>query len=147
MNLQKSKQQGFTIVELLIVIVVIAILAAISIVAYNGVQNRAKASTANAAADNVIKKAELYNTEESKYPENLEALTSADAGKTYFLNASSVVIEVPVQTAAFTTAPDKPNTVRYDVCKTGTPAQNTGAKIQLWDYAEGKNKERIIGKC
>lgn len=34
--------RGFTIVELLIVIVVIAILAAISVVAYNGVQTRAK---------------------------------------------------------------------------------------------------------
>ena len=33
--------RGFTIVELLIVIVVIAILAAITIVAYNGIQNRA----------------------------------------------------------------------------------------------------------
>jgi prepilin-type N-terminal cleavage/methylation domain-containing protein len=38
------KQYGFTIVELLIVIVVIGILAAISVVAYNGVQTRAKAS-------------------------------------------------------------------------------------------------------
>jgi len=36
------KGSGFTIVELLIVIVVIAILAAISIVAYNGIQDRAK---------------------------------------------------------------------------------------------------------
>lgn len=35
------KQKGFTIVELLIVIVVIGILAAITIVAFNGVQNRA----------------------------------------------------------------------------------------------------------
>jgi prepilin-type N-terminal cleavage/methylation domain-containing protein len=41
----KSKQQnGFTIVELLIVVVVIAILAAITIVSYNGIQNRAKDS-------------------------------------------------------------------------------------------------------
>jgi len=35
------KNKGFTIVELLIVIVVIGILAAITIVAFNGVQNRA----------------------------------------------------------------------------------------------------------
>lgn len=37
-------QKGFTIVELLIVIVVIGILAAITIVAYNGVQTRANQS-------------------------------------------------------------------------------------------------------
>ena len=36
------KDRGFTIVELLIVIVVIAILAAITIDDYNGIQNRAK---------------------------------------------------------------------------------------------------------
>lgn len=42
-------RRGFTIVELLIVIVVIAILAAISVVAYNGTQHRAR-STAFADA-------------------------------------------------------------------------------------------------
>ena len=41
MLMLSKKQVGFTIVELLIVIVVIGILAAITIVAYNGVQNRA----------------------------------------------------------------------------------------------------------
>ena len=37
-----EKQKGFTIVELLIVIVIIGILAAITIVAYNGIQQRAQ---------------------------------------------------------------------------------------------------------
>ncbi len=41
------KQQGFTIVELLIVIVVIAILAAISIVSYNGITTRANETRTN----------------------------------------------------------------------------------------------------
>jgi prepilin-type N-terminal cleavage/methylation domain-containing protein len=44
--MHKTKS-GFTIVELLIVIVVIAILAAISVVAYNGLQDRARATRAN----------------------------------------------------------------------------------------------------
>lgn len=40
----KKTTSGFTIVELLIVIVIIAILAAITIVAYNGIQQRARNS-------------------------------------------------------------------------------------------------------
>jgi len=41
MNTRWGRQTGFTIVELLIVVVVIAILAAITIVSYNGITNRA----------------------------------------------------------------------------------------------------------
>mgnify|MGYP006209457325 CR=1 FL=1 len=48
-----QKQTGFTIVELLIVIVVIAILAAVSIVAYNGIQDRAKFTQQVAEVDRV----------------------------------------------------------------------------------------------
>ena len=62
------KQTGFTIVELLIVIVVIAILAAISVVAYNGIQNRAKTTAGYQLAQNIIKKAEIYRQVEGFYP-------------------------------------------------------------------------------
>jgi len=54
----KSRQSGFTIVELLIVIVVIGILAAITIVAYNGIQDRAKAAAAQSNLTNAAKKVE-----------------------------------------------------------------------------------------
>lgn len=46
----KKTAAGFTIVELLIVIVMIAILATISMVAYNGIQQRARMAAEQAAA-------------------------------------------------------------------------------------------------
>ena len=51
-----AQQRGFTIVELLIVVVVIAILAAITIVAYNGIQDRTKQSVAQNSAAQMNKK-------------------------------------------------------------------------------------------
>lgn len=66
---KQIKSKGFTIVELLIVIVVIAILAAITIVAYNGIQNRAHTTAQKTAAENVAKKIESYNAINSKYPD------------------------------------------------------------------------------
>ena len=78
MTTKNIKNQGFTLVELLIVIVIIAILTVVSLVAYNGLQNQAKTSAAKSTVDSVAKKAELYNTEEGKYPEDIAKLTSAD---------------------------------------------------------------------
>jgi prepilin-type N-terminal cleavage/methylation domain-containing protein len=63
-----SKSRGFTIVELLIVIVVIAILAAISIVAYNGVQDRATKSRRISDMSTIVKALELYKAEKGYYP-------------------------------------------------------------------------------
>lgn len=52
------KLKGFTIVELLIVIVVVGILAAITIVSYSGISGRANTSTNLANANAVMKAAE-----------------------------------------------------------------------------------------
>ena len=64
----KNKQSGFTIVELLIVIVVIAILAAISIFAYNGIQQRANNTKRVAAAKDWQKIIIAYTSANGSYP-------------------------------------------------------------------------------
>jgi general secretion pathway protein G len=67
---------GFTIVELLIVIVVIGILAAIVIVAYSGVVNRANDSAVQADLKNLATKINVFNVDNGKYPSATADLTS-----------------------------------------------------------------------
>lgn len=62
------RKHGFTIVELLIVIVVIAILAAITIVTYNGIQQRARDQKMVAAATQVYKAISAYIIDKGEYP-------------------------------------------------------------------------------
>lgn len=59
MHKRNTVSQGFTIVELLIVVVVIAILAAISVVAFTGIQDRAIASTVKQDLSNFAKKMDV----------------------------------------------------------------------------------------
>lgn len=78
----KHKQgSGFTIVELLIVIVVIAILAAISIVAYNAIQNRAKASSLGSALTQAAKKIAVWQVDKpGETPSSLNLVGVSDSG-------------------------------------------------------------------
>lgn len=86
----KSKS-GFTIVELLIVIVVIAILATISIVAYTGVQNRARTNAGTTLASKVGSKVDAYRTLYSSYPTYCQLITNTtDATGTSACTAGSV---------------------------------------------------------
>ena len=60
--------RGFTIVELLIVIVVIGILAAIVIVAYNGIQESARRNVKISDMKSVQRLVEAYNAQNGEYP-------------------------------------------------------------------------------
>lgn len=76
---QKNKNaRGFTIVELLIVIVVIGILASIVIVAYNGVQRRAYNAKMASTVGQYAKILSLYNARFGVYPANIETPDSAN---------------------------------------------------------------------
>lgn len=63
-----QKQTGFTIVELLIVIVVIGILAAITVVAYTGIQTRAKFSANQNGLSQINKAVLAYQASIGSYP-------------------------------------------------------------------------------
>jgi prepilin-type N-terminal cleavage/methylation domain-containing protein len=81
----KSNRQGFTIVELLIVIVVIGILAAITIVAYNGIQSKAKAASLSSTLAQVSEKLALFQIDNAdNYPATLTLAGINDGnGTTY----------------------------------------------------------------
>lgn len=141
----KNQKAGFTIVELLIVIVVIAILAAITIVAYNGIQSRAKTTSAQSAAQQVTKKAQIYNTEVGRYPLSMTILTGAASTQSYHLTG---VVH------GGTLSNDTPtNGVTYYICGTGSPtdaSQITAANISggiayYRNYGESSNRSVTVG--
>lgn len=67
---------GFTIIELLIVIVVIAILAAISVVAYNGIQDRTNDTAVQNDLSRSARNVELYRVDNNRYPKSYTDLVS-----------------------------------------------------------------------
>lgn len=73
MGIRRNKHTGFTIVELLIVIVIIGILAAITIAAYNGIQNRVKVAAMQSDLSQAAKAVLAYKVADSSenYPTTL----------------------------------------------------------------------------
>lgn len=67
-SLKKRPASGFTIVELLIVIVVIGILAALVVVTYNGIQQKARDTERKTDVNALHGQLEAYNAQNGKYP-------------------------------------------------------------------------------
>lgn len=70
-SIRVSGKNGFTIVELLIVIVIIGILAAVTVVAYNTMQDRARFSLMQTDMKSITKGLELYKVDTGNYPNTI----------------------------------------------------------------------------
>lgn len=147
-TIHKQRQNGFTIVELLIVIVVIAVLAAITIVGYNGITGRAHEVSLMTELSQAYEKVELYKQTSglTAYPQTIEDADARMNETTSFFytpnaNASSYCLSATNESKKYYYVTPNTGTVREGKCSltvstfigSGTAGRldGTGAAAQL----------------
>lgn len=105
----KIKQQGFTIVELLIVIVVIGILAALVITTFTGIQRKARDTERQTDIKALHSQLEAYYAQNGYYPAlaevNTTTLAGLDADALTAPNSSTAIDSNASTTAKYRYAP------------------------------------------
>ncbi|OGL33262.1 hypothetical protein A3F64_02250 [Candidatus Saccharibacteria bacterium RIFCSPHIGHO2_12_FULL_42_8] len=82
-----NRKQGFTIVELLIVIVIIGVLATLIIITYSGIQQRAHSAKRKTDANVMMKWLELYYADNGTYP-------ASSSGANYLTTSSMITSSI-----------------------------------------------------
>ncbi len=135
-----KSRSGFTIVELLIVIVIIGVLASVTIVAYNGVQRSAKLSVAKSDLSILSKKSALSNITNGSFP-NTPAEISTLFKDTNMFENTRVAAQKSFVICSFTSGMTYTIIAIAPVSITDTNGQElhyvdqTGAKTFVWNSA------------
>ncbi|HEY3723540.1 MAG TPA: prepilin-type N-terminal cleavage/methylation domain-containing protein [Acidimicrobiia bacterium] len=103
---------GFTLIELMVVVLIIAILIAIAIPTFLGAQNKAKDRAAQSSLRNALTSAKTLYTDSSDYTTaTFTALNGVEPSLTFQTAASTGPKMVSVSNAGFTVAGTPPQTV------------------------------------
>jgi len=106
---RKRNKKGFTLIELVVVIAILGILAALAIPRFTGTLNNAKTQTHNANIRTIESAMSLYALEEGVYPSDIEDLKKAeylkdvpvypfDEDMEYYIAGSGNIYTVDVRT-------------------------------------------------
>ena len=115
-RLSFNNSSAFTIVELLVVIVVIGVLAAITIVSYTGISQRATVSSLTSDLTNAMTQLKLDQVINGAYPANLAA---ANGGKGIPASSGTVYDYFPTSTGFCVTATK--NSISYRITNNSIP--------------------------
>lgn len=172
----RTQTPGFTIVELLIVVVVIAILAAITIVAYNGITKQATESVLKSDLQQVSTQLGMVKAEDGAYPDsdsglkvssgtNLQYTKTSDdvfcatvqaKGQSFYLNSASGNIEAgqcgthtpPAVGGGGGSTPTTMQTFTQSACSALAvyTGSNPAALLNLTDSRGGTTRTYTVGK-
>ena len=98
MKTGKQKKAGFTLVELMVVAIIVAILAAVAIPLMTGNKNRAMATEAQAACSTISTQLRVYKAEHGDYntgatdPHDLQGINAGDLEGKYFADGDYAMV-------------------------------------------------------
>lgn len=153
------KDRGFTIVELLVVIVVIGILAAITMVSYTGVTAKANTTKALSNAQSAATVAQVYYADSGTWPATAAAFATGYTGGSGATSkmptgvtvvpgangANGTTFTEPTQATLWRTNIQPANygsTVTW-ACSPDCTAP-TGGRITYWDFTTGAQSTNVI---
>lgn len=139
----KLNEKGFTIVELLIVVVVIGILAAITLISYGNITGQARATAAADLAANVINTAQNINSlDGGNYPGTISGVWE-DAAGTVSIDIGAAVTDGKIAWNAATTGIPAGVVYLSHIC---VGSGGTASYIRAyWSDAAGSPQTKAVG--